>query len=68
MAAKSGDFNRAVVSFVDVAGAPKTVTVTVDNPRVTDAGLRYRTARLECGTMTAKGARAIGREFLEQRK
>lgn len=59
----SSMYDTAIVTYNDVVGVQRSVTVTVDNPILDQAGL-HRTVVLSGGTMTASTATVFAQEAL----
>lgn len=60
----SGQYNTAIVSYTDVAGASRAVTVTQDNPILDAAGIAQRSVVFNGGLMTKSVAQVFGLEAL----
>lgn len=57
-------YDTAVVTYTDVVGIQRSVTVTAPNPRLTAAGLSGRTIELTAGTMDSAAATTFGSTVL----
>lgn len=60
----SQQYNQAEVNFTTVAGTNGSVTVTLDNPILDQAGIASRTVIFSGGTMTPASAAVFGLEAL----
>lgn len=61
----TNQYNQAVVSYTDIAGAQQAVIVAADNPVLDQAGIPLRTLILSGGTMTAATAAVFGAQALQ---